>query len=263
MSRGRTDSAFRRNSLNRRRFLKTAVGAAGPLFIPTHVLSDVNTPGANERIRIGVIGAGIRGKQLIGDMPAEGRVVAVCDCYEPRIDEVRKLKPDATFDAYADYRTMIDEAKLDAVIVAVPDHHHVLAAMLACQAGLDVYCEKPLSLTIGEGKRLGRNRAALPQSATGRQPAAIDGNGSLRMPVCPRRRFGKNIARRGSELARSDPGTNGLPKEPIPDGTALGSILWTDTDLDLITGGIGSRTNVSGRGGVGVAGTCGEIIQAT
>ena len=49
---------------------------------------------------------------------------------------------------------MIDEARLDAVIITTPDHHHVQAAMLACQAGLDVYCEKPLSLTIGEGRRL-------------------------------------------------------------------------------------------------------------
>jgi predicted dehydrogenase len=118
------------------------------------VFGDRNAPSANEQIRIGVIGAGIRGKQLIADLPADGRIVAVCDCYEPRMDEVRKLKPDTPFAAYTDYRTMIDEAKLDAVIIAAPDHHHVLAAMLACSAGLDVYCEKPLSLTIGEGRRL-------------------------------------------------------------------------------------------------------------
>ena len=49
---------------------------------------------------------------------------------------------------------MIDEAQLDAVVITAPDHHHAHAAMLACQAGLDVYCEKPLSLTIGEGRRL-------------------------------------------------------------------------------------------------------------
>jgi predicted dehydrogenase len=55
---------------------------------------------------------------------------------------------------FQDYRRMIDEAKLDAVIIATPDHHHVLAAMRACQAGLDVYVEKPLSLTIAEGRRL-------------------------------------------------------------------------------------------------------------
>jgi predicted dehydrogenase len=139
---------------SRREILRRSFVAAAPFIIPSVVFGDENAPGANERIDIGVIGAGIRGKQLIGDMPAGGQVVAVCDCYEPRIGEVRKLKPDTTFTACTDYRAMIAEAKLDAVIIAVPDHHHVLAAMLACQAGLDVYCEKPLSLTIGEGKRL-------------------------------------------------------------------------------------------------------------
>jgi predicted dehydrogenase len=143
-----------RHALNRREFLRKGFIAATPLIVPAHVLGDDNVPGANERIDIGVIGAGIRGKHLIGDMPVAGRLVAVCDSYEPRIDEVRKLKPEAEFAAYTDYRTMIEEAKLDAVVIAAPDHHHVLAAMLACQAGLDVYCEKPLSLTIGEGKRL-------------------------------------------------------------------------------------------------------------
>ncbi len=146
----------RRNArrLNRRDFVSTALAASGPLVIPSHVLADADMPAANERINIGVIGAGIRGKQLIGDLPADAQLVAVCDCYEPRIDEVRKLNPETTFAAFTDYRTMMDEAKLDAVIISAPDHHHVLAAMLACQAGLDVYCEKPLSLTIGEGKQL-------------------------------------------------------------------------------------------------------------
>jgi predicted dehydrogenase len=125
-----------------------------PVVVPSHVFGDERTPAANERIHIGVIGAGIRGKHLIADMPVNGRVVAVCDCYESRIDEARKLIPGATIAAYTDYREMVEEAKLDAVIITAPDHHHVHASMLACQAGLDVYCEKPVSLTIGEGKQL-------------------------------------------------------------------------------------------------------------
>jgi predicted dehydrogenase len=87
-------------------------------------------------------------------MPPEGRVTALCDSYRPHVEAVQKTNQHSTFAAYADYRAMIDEVKLDAVVVTTPDHHHVQAAMLACQAGLDVYCEKPLSLTIGEGRRL-------------------------------------------------------------------------------------------------------------
>jgi predicted dehydrogenase len=139
---------------NRRNVLKSAGLAAGALIVPAHVFGDARRAGANERIDIGLIGAGIRGRNLIADMPADGRVVAVCDCHEARIDRVRKLYPDLSFDAYADYRAMIEDATLDAVIITAPDHHHVQAAMLACRAGLDVYCEKPLSLTIAEGRRL-------------------------------------------------------------------------------------------------------------
>jgi predicted dehydrogenase len=105
-------------------------------------------------VKIGLIGVGIRGKQLIRDLPAGGRITALCDCYVPRAEEVQQAMPESSVTVYADYRQMIDEAKLDAVIITTPDHHHVQAAMLACQAGLDVYCEKPLSLTIGEGRKL-------------------------------------------------------------------------------------------------------------
>ena len=140
--------------LTRRRFFKLGAAGSAMLFVPSHVFGAEDVPSANERIEIGVIGTGIRGRNLIGDMPSDGRVVAVCDCYEPRIERAQKLHPEAKFAAYADYRRMIDEAKLDAVIIATPDHHHVQAAMLACRAGLDVYCEKPLSLTIAEGRRL-------------------------------------------------------------------------------------------------------------
>jgi predicted dehydrogenase len=139
---------------NRRNVLKSATFAASAFFVPKQVLGDAHWSGANERIDIGVIGAGIRGRNLIGDMPSDGRVVAVCDCHERRIDRIRKLYPAMKFTAYADYRTMIEDARLDAVIITAPDHHHVHAAMLACRAGLDVYCEKPLSLTIAEGRRL-------------------------------------------------------------------------------------------------------------
>jgi predicted dehydrogenase len=146
-----------------------AAAIALPALVPARVLSAPGRPGANERVHLGVIGTGIRGRYLIGDLPADGRVVAICDCYRPRMVQTLKRVPSvpearlrqsvpasdaASWAMFQDYRRMIDEAKLDAVIIATPDHHHVLAAMRACQAGLDVYVEKPLSLTIAEGRRL-------------------------------------------------------------------------------------------------------------
>lgn len=152
-SRQRVSSATNQR-FTRRQFLYGLSAASVPLFIPSRVFGDGNVPSANERVNIGIVGVGIRGKHLIGDMPAEGRITAICDCYEPRVEEVRRANPEWNCAAYADYRKMIDRAELDAVIITTPDHHHVQAAMLACQAGFDVYCEKPLSLTIAEGRRL-------------------------------------------------------------------------------------------------------------
>lgn len=69
-----------------------------PLFVPSRVLGKAGVPGANDRIHVGIIGTGIRGKYLIGDMPGDGRLVAICDCYLPRVHEA--LKPSSS-SAYA------------------------------------------------------------------------------------------------------------------------------------------------------------------
>ena len=151
----------------RRGFLKSAAALSIPYFVPTHVLGGAGRSGANDQIQIGVIGCGVRGKYLISNMPQSGRVISLCDCSLTRIDSVREptgefVQPLAKFastearacSTYQDYRKMLDHEKLDAVMIATPDHHHVLAAILACQAGMDVYCEKPLSLTIAEGRAL-------------------------------------------------------------------------------------------------------------
>lgn len=135
LSRKRAPAATRRH-VTRGRFLQSVSIASAPLLIPSRVFGDRNTPGANDRIHIGVIGAGMRGRQLIGDMPTEGTVVALCDCFAPRMQRV--IKPDPTSDLaarlqnftkgdsagctmYTDYRKMIDEAHLDAVVVVAPD----------------------------------------------------------------------------------------------------------------------------------------------
>lgn len=126
---------------------------------------------ANSIVRVGVIGTGVRGKYLIGNLPPSVTVGAICDCASLRIASVMEPKEEfakvlthftqadaAQCATYHDYRRLIDRAKskdkLDAVIIATPDHHHAQAAILALQAGLDVYLEKPLALTIAEGRLL-------------------------------------------------------------------------------------------------------------
>lgn len=154
-------------TLSRRSFL-LGTGAL-PLIAPAHALGLGGRAGANSRVQIGFIGIGIRGKYQISNVPPNGRVVAVCDFYAPRMDFVlsnentsryagflKRFRDEDAKDCakFQDYRKMIDTAKLDAVFITACDHHHVQAAVLACRAGMDVYVEKPLSVYIREGRVL-------------------------------------------------------------------------------------------------------------
>ncbi len=146
------------SAMSRRRFLKhsaiaTSSAVALPTVIPRHVLAAPGQPGANEQIVVGIVGMGVRGSQLVLNVPASGRVAAICDADSRKTLAATKQRQ-ASWKVYQDYRAMLEQADLDAVMVAACDHHHVLASILACQAGKDVYCEKPLSLYIREGRAL-------------------------------------------------------------------------------------------------------------
>jgi predicted dehydrogenase len=146
---------------NRRSFLKrgaalATVASSLPYFVPRSVLGMAGTPSANEQIVVGVVGLGIRGTQLIGNiskLPKQCRIAAVCDVDSQKVaDTLKNNKADWT--TYEDYRKLIEQKGLDGVVLCVPHHHHILPAILACQAGLDVYVEKPLSLYVREGRAL-------------------------------------------------------------------------------------------------------------
>lgn len=109
--------------------------------------------GANDRIYVGVIGVGNRSRMLMDQLPEEGQIVAICDCNRPR-SEAAVQETGADWKIYDRHREMFDKENLDAVIVGTPDHGRVLPCIDACQAGLDIYAEKPLTLTIQEGRRL-------------------------------------------------------------------------------------------------------------
>jgi predicted dehydrogenase len=218
---------------SRRRFLgSAAVAAAGisvPYVVPTTARGAVGKPGANQRVIVGVIGTGIRGKDLISELPDEARVAALCDCYLPRVTEVLKGEGRAAgrldvfrqrdaerCEAYQDYRTMIDRAKLDAVLITTPDHHHILPAILACQAGMDVYVEKPLSLTIAEGRALVR---AVARHGRVCQVGSQQRTMEMDRFACQFVREG-GIGKVSMVQVESYPGPMryaGLPEQPVPD----------------------------------------------
>lgn len=136
------------SEINRRAFTKAAVAASA-----VTALSYGRVVGANDRVSVAVIGCGGRGFDVWKRFVKQPDVnaVAVCDVYEPFVSRgVTASEGKAT--AHKDFRRVLDMKDVDAVIVATPDHWHALQTVMACRAGKDVYVEKPLSLTINEGR---------------------------------------------------------------------------------------------------------------
>ena len=142
---------------NRRSFLRTGAAAASavaaPLIIPRHVLSAADKPGANDRITVGAIGVGGRASLLLNQLPESAEIVALSDCNLPRAEGF-KAKAQKDWPVYQDYRRILDRHDVDAVIVATGEFQRVLPCIHACQAGKDIYGEKPLTLYVAEGRAL-------------------------------------------------------------------------------------------------------------
>src|SRR3954449_1396113 len=111
--------------------------------------------GANDRVGVGYIGLGNRGDQVHDAFLEHGdqQTAAVCDLRDDYLDNAVK-KSRATPKKYKDYKKLLEDKSVDAVVIATPDHWHALMFVDACNAGKDVYVEKPLSLTVGEGRRM-------------------------------------------------------------------------------------------------------------
>ena len=111
--------------------------------------------GASDRIRVGIIGTGNRGNLLIDQLPETAQIVSAADCNLKRAEE-SAAKRQARWKIHRDYRRLLDDKEIDAVIVATTDHSRVLCCIHACQAGKDIYAEKPLTLYVSEGRALVR-----------------------------------------------------------------------------------------------------------
>ena len=133
-------------NISRRSFVKTGAALAAGLATQRAL-------GANDRVRLAFIGVGNRGSQLIdaARMHADMEAAAVCDVFAPYRE---KWAAELKCPAYKDWREVLDNKDIDAVVIAAPDHWHALMTIAACRAGKDVYCEKPLSYTIREGRRM-------------------------------------------------------------------------------------------------------------
>ena len=131
------------NDVPRRTFLRGVTAATA--------LSYSRVYGANERVQLGLIGAGERGRGDMGKFVKSGivDVTAVCDIYGAQIDAAQQIAPKSK--SFSDHRKLLEMKEVDAVLIGVPDHWHASVAIDALNAGKDVYVEKPLTLKIEEG----------------------------------------------------------------------------------------------------------------
>jgi len=142
----------------RRRFLQAALAASSAWlsapYIPTLRAAEPAVPRSkNDRIRFGAIGLRYQGSVIARQAAAYGDLVALCDVDADILAKARQEFGDAAT-PYADYRALLDRPDLDAVLIGTPDHWHTRMLIDACRAGKDVYCEKPLTLTIQEGQQI-------------------------------------------------------------------------------------------------------------
>ncbi|MEW6302289.1 MAG: Gfo/Idh/MocA family oxidoreductase [Verrucomicrobiota bacterium] len=144
-------------SLNRRHFIRRTAAMAAAATLPRWFLEEsaqaaTKPLGPNDQPAVALVGCGGMGRGDAKNASRFGRIVAVCDVDDAQLAQAKKMWPDAT--TYKDFRKVMERDDIDIVICGTVDHWHTLVSMAALRAGKDVYCEKPLTLTIDEGKRL-------------------------------------------------------------------------------------------------------------
>jgi predicted dehydrogenase len=146
---------------SRRDLIKSASAVAAASMLPAWFIEECRAAEAqkpqppkspSEQVRFALIGCGGRGTGDAKEATRFGKVVAICDVDAGHIANAKKTFKEA--EAYSDFRKLLERKDVDAVICGTVDHWHTLVAMAAMKAGKDIYCEKPLTLTIDEGRRL-------------------------------------------------------------------------------------------------------------
>ncbi|WP_338868199.1 Gfo/Idh/MocA family oxidoreductase [Spirosoma sp. SC4-14] len=162
-----------KQSLSRRGFIgKAATAAAGFMIVPRFVLGGKRPDGTrylapSDIISLGFIGTGKQGRGLTSSFLStnEARIIAISEVYKAKaqltLDRIKahyEKNPEsgkyADIPVYNDFRELLNRKDIDAVVIATPDHWHAAVAVRAAEAGKDIYCEKPLSLTVKEGRAM-------------------------------------------------------------------------------------------------------------
>jgi predicted dehydrogenase len=146
---------MRFDSTNRRRFLRTSLAALSTGLYAAPLLKAAGPMQKNDRLRVGAIGLRYQGAVIAEKILPYGDLVALCDV-DREILEKTRAKFGGQAELFEDYRDLLARDDIDVVTIGTPDHWHTKMLIDACRAGKDVYCEKPLTLTIDEGKHIRR-----------------------------------------------------------------------------------------------------------
>ena len=144
--------------VSRRQFLGTGLAAAAAItIIPRHVLGGNGFIAASDQVVLGFIGTGKQARYLVTEFAKRGKVIAGCDVYARKLAQFkyeleRRGQSVEGFLSYTDFRELLNNKDIDAVVIATPDHWHAICVIEAAKAGKDVYCEKPYSHSINEGR---------------------------------------------------------------------------------------------------------------
>ncbi|WP_345262694.1 Gfo/Idh/MocA family protein [Nibrella viscosa] len=154
------------STIERRQFLKTTAGIASFFIVPRHVLGGRGFTAPSDMVSLGFIGTGKQSGSLRRNFlqTGEAQILAACDVHRTKlntfVDAVKafyteKGQPYVNgIQTYSDFRELLSRNDIDAVVIAAPDHWHSALAIKAAAAGKDVYCEKPLALTVAEGRAM-------------------------------------------------------------------------------------------------------------
>src|SRR6266702_5580145 len=139
------NSLLMTHHLNRRQFIRQTAAATGVWLVSVQAHARKLSP--NDRLNIGMIGVANRAGADLQEVSTEN-IVAVCDIDDNYLAAVREKYPSAK--VYNDFRRLLDQKDIDAVVIGTPDHTHAVAAVAALESGRHVYCEKPLTHTVSE-----------------------------------------------------------------------------------------------------------------
>jgi len=233
--------------LNRRGFLAAAATAAvAPMVVPGSVLGKDGGVAPNEQINLALIGIGNRANDHIGSFCGNNnfRLTAVCDCYDAHA-ESGKVRVDNRYHnqdckTYKMYEDILADPVYDAISIATPDHWHTKIAVEACKAGKDVFSEKPLTLTLAEGRQIVKAARMYNRVCSSGSQRVMEDYGYM-APVILSGAIGevKEI-----HCGLGNPGRECyLPEEPIPAGLDwdrwLGQAPWAQYNGERMSGSYG------------------------